>query len=239
MKQSGRPGPVTRVVAWWRARPPKVKTSVAVCVVAIAVVGNLTEPEQAPAPAGRAAASSSPTTSAPAEPSSAPEESQAPMCGLAGTPPPAADASGPLRHITLGTLRCRFDEGRLDQAGIPVTVRNKGDGTAAYTVTLQLLDADGHVVSTDDVKVHGLASGAQETTRAALVRRGEKAGTDGDGYHVRVAQVERAVEPETQPTGDTDVDLPDVHRDRSCKKRGTGGLSGGRGHTCRGGYGHR
>lgn len=245
-----------RLVGWWLRRSLKAKIGIVVGVVALIIIGNLTEPEESgPAAARPTPAPASPAATHDPEPST----SKPPRCNGSGEPPAAPEVSGPVEHVTLGKLTCRFESnGKLDEAQVPVFIRNKGENAADYEVTVHLLDSSNGVIKTGEASASMLEPGAEEQTSAQLVGWGEIE-TDGRGYRVRISAVEREAEQDPEPlpiddvsdaiggstgsdvdNGDNgDMNVGEVHPGGFCGTPGAVGRANGRTYTCRDGHWRR
>ncbi|MFD7440784.1 hypothetical protein [Streptomyces sp. NPDC059909] len=233
--------PPAGILLAWLSDWPRGKKIAATAISGLwFLVALLSDPPQE----GGATATARPGASASATERAAPAAKAAPLCNAPGRAPAAPDPSGPLDHVRLGKLTCEFEtNGKLDDAEVPVTITNKGARKADYTVTVQLLDASGSVIKSNDLtKAYGLAPGGTKTASAILVGWGEEIETDGAGYWTRVSVVERkeqrAAEP--APTEDGDFDLGDHLPKRTitpgayCSKAGAVGVSKtGKVYTCR------
>lgn len=212
-------------------------------VIGLGIIGSFTDPPQ---PEDRKpAAAPSPVASTSDTP--APSPSANPLCNATGTAPKAPDASGPHDHVRLGKLTCAFEDGKLDDAEVPVTITNKGAKAANYTVTVELLDAaDAVIKSNDNNRAYDLAPGKSKTVSAILIGWGSKIETDGKGYKTRLSVVEREEPEPPEPlptetpgtsgtTGDTgDAGMPTITPGAFCGDGDTVGISKkGRIYHCR------
>lgn len=124
-------------------------------------------------------------------------------------PPVASDvsanparASGPVRQVELGDVRCSDADSGV--SAVDITVKNTGTGEANYYVTVEFIDSEQHSLATEHTYLGHVSASATMSRTAYGVRP-----TDGRGLTVRLVEVTREVVPTKAPASalDTAVDL--------------------------------
>lgn len=124
-------------------------------------------------------------------------------------PPVASDvsatptrASGPVRQVELGDVRCSDEDSGM--SAVDITVKNTGTGEANYYVTVEFLDSEQHSLATEYTYFgHVSASATMSRTAYGVLP------PDGRGLAVRLVEVKREVVPTKAPASalDTAVDV--------------------------------
>ena len=120
-------------------------------------------------------------------------------------PPVASDvsanptrASGPVRQVELGDVRCSDADSGM--SAVDITVKNTGTGEANYDVIVEFIDSEQHSLATEHTYFGHVSASATMSRTAYSVRP-----TDGRGLPVRLVEVKREVVPTKAPASALDT----------------------------------